>query len=223
MKWWYAAFDAAVIAGPLLATRLWLRDFWHHKRALVFSLAAVCVPWVLMDVAAHYLGWWQYNSQYILGWRIFGLPIEEVLFFIVVPFACLVVWHIFERQKGSVPSWLPRAFFIAFGVICLGLIAYNIGRLRTVVDAGIVLLTLAALWDSALVRRRAWWYWNGAILALFLICNTFLTAVPIVTYDTSAATGVRIGTIPVEDFLYNFSLLNLLLMVYVHAKRTQRA
>jgi lycopene cyclase domain-containing protein len=219
MKWLYAAFDLAVAAGPLLATRIWLRDFWQHWRALAISIATIGVPWVVMDIAAHHLGWWYYNTAYVFGLRVFGLPIEEILFFVVVPFACLVVWHVYDRQKGTVPQWLPRIALAALVLVCIGLIAFHFGRLRTVVDAAITIVAVAALWDSELIRRRAWWYWSLTVLALFLVCNTFLTAVPIVEYNMQAATGWRIGTIPFEDFLYNFSLLNLLLLAYSRYKK----
>jgi lycopene cyclase domain-containing protein len=219
MKWLYAAFDVGVLAGPLIASGIWLRDFWHHSRALFISLAAVGVPWVVMDVLAHQLGWWQYNPQYIFGVRLFGLPLEEIAFFIVVPFACLVVWHACTRLKGSVPAWLPMAVLGVVLAVCAGLILFFLGHMRTVVDAGIAIITIAALWDNALLRRRAWWYWNGIVLVLFLVCNSILTGAPIVIYDATAATGWYIGTIPIEDVLYNFSLLNLLVLTYVNCKK----
>lgn len=219
MKWLYAAFDTVVIAGPLLASRLWLRDFWRQKQALFMSLGTVALPWALMDVAAHYWGWWQYNPQYIFGVRFFGLPIEEIVFFIAVPFACLVVWHAAQRFKGGVPPWVPRAVFVVLVIACAGLIALHIGRWRTVFDASIVIITVAALWGSDVVRHKAWWYWNGMTLGLFLVCNAILTTAPVVVYDISAATGWRVGSIPIEDFLYNFSLLNLLVLAYERCKK----
>ncbi|HET9916194.1 MAG TPA: lycopene cyclase domain-containing protein, partial [Candidatus Binatia bacterium] len=48
----------------------------------------------------------------------------------------------------------------------------------------------------------------------FAIVNTILTALPVVRYSSSAIWGVRLGTIPVEDFFYNYSLLSFYLLSY---------
>jgi lycopene cyclase domain-containing protein len=52
----------------------------------------------------------------------------------------------------------------------------------------------------------------------FLIFNYLLTSIPIVTYGSDAIWGIRVTTIPVEDFLYNISMLGFYFLVYWLAK-----
>ena len=46
----------------------------------------VFIPW---DVIFTINGVWGFNSDYFLGFEIFSLPLEEWLFFICIPFACV--------------------------------------------------------------------------------------------------------------------------------------
>src|SRR4051794_37098925 len=80
----------ALLVGCLLVTlplelvlqvRVYAR--WRRWLAAVLPVAAGFVGWDLYAVSRRQ--WW-YDGRQILGWRIFGrLPVEEVLFFLVVP------------------------------------------------------------------------------------------------------------------------------------------
>ncbi|MCV7029059.1 lycopene cyclase domain-containing protein [Mycobacterium sherrisii] len=57
----------------------------------VLSVAAVFLVWDAIAIAA---GVWTYNSAYISGLHIpFGIPIEEVLFFVVIPLCGLLTYN----------------------------------------------------------------------------------------------------------------------------------
>ena len=63
----------------------------------------------------------------------------------------------------------------------------------------------------------------------FLIVNGLLTSGlpfidpgPVVWYNNAHTLGVRVMSIPVEDFVYSFSLLLMNVMVYEYARRTRR-
>jgi lycopene cyclase domain-containing protein len=220
MRWLYAVFNLVIVTGPLVVTLVWFRDFWRHWRALLLSFFMVSLTWIVLDAASHASGWWSYNREFIVGPRLIGLPLEELAFFFTVPFACMVVWHALEsRYKGGLPAAASHWLLGAITTACLVLAAVFVDRQRTLIDAGITVLTAAALWGTPLVRQKAWWYWNGVVILLFIVCNSILTAAPVVVYDESVMTGWRIGTIPFEDFLYNFSLLNLVLLVYVRSRK----
>lgn len=49
-----------------------------------------------------------------------------------------------------------------------------------------------------------------------LLFNTYLTALPIVRYNTSYTLGIRIGTIPLEDFSYLIVAVILAPALYTH-------
>jgi lycopene cyclase domain-containing protein len=52
-----------------------------------------------------------------------------------------------------------------------------------------------------------------SLLPMFVV-NGFLTALPVVIYNDSQNLGIRLGTIPVEDFAYNAILLAINVSLY---------
>ncbi|MGA8544395.1 MAG: lycopene cyclase domain-containing protein [Mycobacterium sp.] len=74
------------------------RQLWRAVRA-VLPVAAVFLLWDELAIAAHV---WTYNPAYIIGAKIpFRLPIEEALFFIVIPVCGLLTF-------GAVSTILQR-------------------------------------------------------------------------------------------------------------------
>lgn len=219
MDWLYSAFNVGVAGGPLLALRLTGRSFAPLWGPLLRAYAAVSLPWVVLDAVAHGRGWWSYNADFILGPRLLGLPVEEILFFITVPFACMVVYLFVGqwcRDRPMLSRQTARYILAGIGAAALLLGVFGLGHERTLADVGLLGVTLAVLWSSAIIVSPAFWLWNGAVLVLFMLFNSILTAAPIVQYDAQFMTALRIGSIPIEDVLYNFSLLNLFLLIFVH-------
>jgi lycopene cyclase domain-containing protein len=56
---------------------------------------------VVWDVLAIERGTWWYNERYVAGWKLpFGLPLEELAFFIVVPVVGLLTFEAMRRVLG---------------------------------------------------------------------------------------------------------------------------
>jgi lycopene cyclase domain-containing protein len=56
----------------------------------------------------------------------------------------------------------------------------------------------------------------------FLLVNSALTALPVVEYDPKAIFGLRVVTIPIEDFFYNYAMLSLYLLFYRRHRKSLR-
>ncbi len=66
------------------------RQAWRAARA-VLPVAAVFVAWDAVAIAAHV---WTYNPQFVTGLELPGrIPIEELLFFIVIPLCGLLTYN----------------------------------------------------------------------------------------------------------------------------------
>jgi lycopene beta-cyclase len=58
--------------------------------AAVLPAATVFLAW---DLLAHDRGHWWFDDRYVLGPRLLGLPLEEWLFFLVVPVCGLLAYE----------------------------------------------------------------------------------------------------------------------------------
>jgi lycopene cyclase domain-containing protein len=73
--------------------------FWRNFKALIFTLSILVIIFGAWDVFATWRRHWYFNSQGILGIKIINLPVEEWLFFIVIPFCCIFTWEALKFIK----------------------------------------------------------------------------------------------------------------------------
>ena len=78
---------------------------------------------------------------------------------------------------------------------------------------------LHRIFKTGLFFRKQFWIFLGIILFFKLLVNGYLTAFPVVVYDPRFYMGARIGTIPLEDFLFGFSMVTLTLIFWERFKK----
>jgi lycopene cyclase domain-containing protein len=78
------------------------RQPWRTARA-VLPVALIFVVWDAVAIAANI---WTYNPRYVTGVQLPGsMPIEELLFFIVIPLCGLLTYNAVDTILG----WVRRA------------------------------------------------------------------------------------------------------------------
>lgn len=68
---------------------------------LILAISPVFLGLVIWDIYAISQGHWWFNEKYVTGWQIGIVPIEELLFFLVVPVAAI---YSFEAVR-AVKQW----------------------------------------------------------------------------------------------------------------------
>ena len=59
---------------------------WRRPARLARSVLPVAAIFCVYDVLAIDAGWWDYDPRYVTGLEVgFGLPLEELAFFLVIP------------------------------------------------------------------------------------------------------------------------------------------
>jgi lycopene cyclase domain-containing protein len=182
---------------------------WKH---LFSAMILPAVFYIIWDMVFTKQGVWSFNENYITGIKLYNLPIEEVLFFFVVPYCCVFIY-------ACVRSYFPKIQRTSSGNGILNFI-------------GIVLLVIALFYhDKAYTfftfffngififilssSKRYFQSFNAnaflvsylIILIPFLIINGLLTAIPVVLYNDNENLATRIYTIPVEDVFYGMLLI----------------
>lgn len=79
---------------------------YRQPRRLALSLAGVCAIFVTWDLVGASLGHWDYVSDRISGWSWWGLPLEEYLFFVVIPLCGILAYEAVSETLPSVRVWL---------------------------------------------------------------------------------------------------------------------
>lgn len=84
---------AVSLAAPLVLSFSKKMDFYKYPSRLVLSILLPFIIFTIWDIFVTARGHWSFNPLYTIGFKIFGLPIEEILFFIIIPFCGLFTWE----------------------------------------------------------------------------------------------------------------------------------
>ncbi len=84
-----------ILSGVVpLAVSFWPPlGFYRNFGALCRSIALIVLVFGAWDVFAVWRGHWWFNPEGVYAARIINLPLEEVLFFVVIPFCCIFTWE----------------------------------------------------------------------------------------------------------------------------------
>ncbi|BCU67914.1 hypothetical protein HS7_13510 [Sulfolobales archaeon HS-7] len=201
----YAEIDLMMFLPTLIISLLKVK---RNYKALLYSIGIVSPLYIAWDVVATANDSWSFNPHWILGLYLYDLPVEEVLFFVVTPFATLMIYD-FLKGDRFVNFRGDKVYYLSGGLIALGIALLFLYSYTSIVliFAGASLLTAEILAPEILTSVR---YWEFVILTYipFFVFDYFLTSLPVVIYGPHSILGVRIGTIPIEDAIYSFSMMN---------------
>ncbi|WP_313387031.1 lycopene cyclase domain-containing protein [Chishuiella sp.] len=191
--------------------------FNHHFGAFIKASIIVAIPFIAWDIWFTEKGVWWFNKNYTLGIIIAGLPLEEWLFFICIPFSCVFTYFCIDKFYKL--KWLVGfnnliTFITIISCSVVALLHHD--KIYTLVTA---LITIAILIYLHFIARVNWISKASLVFTLLMLgffpVNGILTGTglesPIVNYNPADFLGIRILTIPIEDAIYGYSqfLLNL--------------
>ncbi len=223
MAYTYLILNLASVIVPFLCSfhpRLQFQRKWTLAIPAIVIVGLLFVGW---DMIFTSLGIWGFNRYYVTGKYFHGLPLEEMLFFLCIPYACLFSYHsmftlwparFLHENYSSKLTWILIFLCIA------GIVLFYEKSYTTVTAAGLLFFLI---WFGV-VRKRPWigkLYTCYALMLLpFLIVNGILTGsfteAPVVWYNPSGIAGPRIATIPIEDVFYGLLLFGLQVALYEH-------
>ena len=184
---------------------------------------SVFIPW---DVIFTMNGVWGFNSDYFLGFEIFSLPLEEWLFFICIPFSCVFTHYalLLYFPNLKLNKVATKAISISLVLILFILALANYDKWYTLVNfsLAIPLTWLVYKYNPQLLQH--FFLTFLVMLIPFFIVNGVLTGSwidnQVVWYNDAENLGIRMGTIPVEDSIYAYSmiLMNLYYFEYLGSR-----
>ncbi|MFZ5941436.1 MAG: lycopene cyclase domain-containing protein [Bacteroidota bacterium] len=209
-SWTYALVLILSLAYPLAQSFERRLRMWKRFRFLFPGILLTAIPFLIWDVHFARTGIWGFNPNYVGDLFIGGLPIEEWLFFLVVPYACFFIYEVLRYFVKK--FYFPAASrWIITGLLILSILSLPFIYTRTYTLTA-VLFVIPFLALQLVIRSYEKWLSGFLLMYLvsaipFLIVNGILTSLPVVWYNNAENLGLRIFTIPVEDLIYLMGML----------------
>jgi len=218
-KFTYLFLDAITIAAPFLLSFDKKIHFCRKWKWLFPSMLITSFLYIIWDIWFTKTEVWIFNHRFLVGIDLFSLPLEEYLFFIVVPYACLFIYECLVGYFPNIPLYGKWYNLIMAGFsTVITLLNYN--HIYTLVTFGLISMTLWYMiyYNRNFIERIQNHLLPAWIISIFpmLYVNGVLTSKPVLIYNNLENLGFRVGTIPMEDFFYNY--LYMLWMVIIYEK-----
>jgi len=185
--------------------------FNTYFEAYLKAAVIVGIPFILWDVWFTMHGVWWFNDRYLVGLRLAGLPIEEILFFLCIPFSCTFTYYCFNKffNLKWANAW-NNIIVLLTTIVCVVVCLLHHDKVYTLVTG--VVTTATVLYLHFVSKQefigQASLLYTVLMLGFFPV-NGVLTGTgleeAIVNYNSHEFLGIRMGTIPVEDAVYGYT------------------
>lgn len=216
----YFLILAASLAGPLLLSFDKKVAFYKKWKYVFPAMVFPALFFIVWDVLKTKSGVWSFSEQHIIGSIFANLPLEEILFFFVVPYCCV---FIYECMKVYFPvitgkRWGKTILYVLLFLFAVAAV-FSFGKNYTFYTSlfNLLFILVLVLFPKYFEGFDASSFFVSYLVTLipFLIVNGFLTAIPVVMYNDAENLGVRIFSflpwpmynIPVEDIFYGMLLV----------------
>lgn len=181
------------------------------------------ILYIIWDIFFTAKNVWSFNENYITGIKLINLPVEEVLFFFVVPYCSVFIYECvrcyFPRLTNK-PSANTILQLLAVVLLIAGIFFYKkkYTSCTFIFNAIFIVILYAQKKYFKTFDAVSFLVACTIILIPFLIVNGFLTAIPVVLYNNAENLGIRIYTIPFEDVFYGMLLILMNISIYEKLK-----
>lgn len=230
---YYLLVDLGCLIIPFIFSFHPKLNFYKKWRPFVIGTGVMLIIFVIWDMYFTSLGIWGFNDKYLTGIYIGNLPLEEILFFICIPYASVFTYHCFSIFTAGKSlsnlyialTWAIVAVCLVIGIlhydkwytasshfICAIFLLYHLlilksKYLKTFMLTFLVLLIPFILSNGALTGITFWEY---------PIYNTNPEGVTemIVWYNNAENLSTRVFSMPMDDLSYGLTMLLLVVTIY---------
>lgn len=214
---------AASLAGPFFLSFDKKVAFYKQWKYVLPAMLLPAVLYIAWDIYFTSKGVWSFNENYITGMHLSNLPLEEVLFFFIVPYCCV---FIYACIRAYFPALKEKKWADVFLMqLAAALLIAGIFYREKYYTGWTFLLNGVFICFLYLFRSYFRGFDAASFIVSYLIClipfllvNGFLTSLPVVQYNDGENLGIRIHTIPFEDSFYGMLLVLMNIVLYERFK-----
>ncbi|MBA3284419.1 MAG: lycopene cyclase domain-containing protein, partial [Nitrosopumilus sp.] len=96
MMWTYLLINFFAVIIPVVFSFHPKLNFYKNWKYFFLANLVISAIFIAWDMLFTHWGIWGFIPKYLIGINIINLPLEEVLFFIFIPFSCLFTYHCFQ-------------------------------------------------------------------------------------------------------------------------------
>ncbi len=216
----YLLIHLLSLAGPF-ALSFDKKVHFYKKWKYVFPAMIIpAVVFIIWDDFFTRSGVWSFSSEHTIGWKLRNLPVEEVLFFVTVPYCCVFIYECIRSYFPTLREikWADRLLWIlAFILFIAGVLNADKAYTAYTFICNAFFIAIIYLFKRFFKGFDATSFLIAYLIIIipFLIVNGFLTAIPVVSYNDAENLGIRIfsflphpfNNIPFEDIFYGMLLI----------------
>ena len=209
----YLLLNLGSLSIPLMYSFNKKMNFIKQWKTVFLAIFLVALFFIIWDVIFTKNGVWGFNAAYHLPYKIAGLPIDEMLFFICIPYASIFIHYSLEYFKPDLllSEKTVRNTSILLLILVATVLFFNLDKWYTSVNYAMLIVTLLIGFFYGKEILKRFYIAFMIILIPFFLVNGILTGSfitePVVWYNNSENLGIRLFTIPVEDIGYAFNML----------------
>lgn len=145
----YLSLNILSFAVPFLFSfhpKLKFYKLWRYFLPATFIMMAFFIPW---DIIFTQNGFWGFNEKYLSGIYFNNLPIEEWLFFICIPYACLFTIYAFKNlmPKFCFSNDTTAVFYFTIQTLLIVTLLYSYDRWYTAINFGYAIVLMALVFN----------------------------------------------------------------------------
>ncbi|OGC45247.1 hypothetical protein A2V49_01445 [candidate division WWE3 bacterium RBG_19FT_COMBO_34_6] len=128
-KYFYSLAYIILLGLPAVLLGFFVKDLLFPIPLLIVILICLFIGgifdiWAVRQNTKDKFFIWEYNSESIIGIKVFGVPLEDyVLFLVLTPIFIIIIWEMV--QKIFLTDSLLQAAFLLFGII-ITVISYRL-------------------------------------------------------------------------------------------------
>lgn len=212
------------IAYPLAKSFESRLQMYKKLKYIIPAIIITAIAFLIWDIIFENHHIWSFSPAHTIGVNILGLPLEEWLFFFIIPYACFFIYETVIYFTGRVTFRYIRqvTIFLALFLFLAGLLTVHLSyTFVSFILASVILFMIANKKHIAVHLSN---FFKGYLVSLipFFIINGVLTKLPVVLYNNEENLSLRIYSIPVEDAVYLLSLLFINFSLYEIFKQYDR-
>ena len=227
MTYLYLLLNISSLSIPFLFSFHPKIKFYKKWKSLIIAMLISMLIFIPWDIIFTKNGFWGFNETYFLNIKFLHLPLEEWLFFICIPYACVFthysLLHFFPKLKLSLQHTKIITLILIFVFMCLSIFNYN--KWYTFINFTLASIILISVRLTKIDLLKRFYLTFLVMLIPFFIVNGILTGSfienEVVWYNNAENLNIRLFTIPIEDSVYAFSLILINLFIISLKKSTK--